>query len=808
MMKSGFFNRERQGGYTIENPDLIGAYEYNLMGRDMLVCLDQNGFVKIQAYPPDDILLLRREQGEKYGKWLTFIVKSGRIYCNFNRPADEEAESCKIEYLPEKAVYRYRYPSFEIATTIFVPETGCDVVCDVAVTNFGEEEVFRVYPQVYPFVNAVNASAWDPPCWYHRTALSHDKDKNLTFFTRLMNPKGIAEKRRNVGFYMSGGAESAEYFMERYVGCGDFFRPDAVCKNAALGYDFSFGGKFSEMREYNSIAGFQEIYAAKYTVKIKREETKHFVQVFSLLDNNGGEIPSEQQAAAPKRYFSPAVRAQETEKVKASYDRLFSLNRVESGDGRADDYINAFLPLQMKWIAALDRGWPTGMRGTRDASNDFMGLMIYDSPAARKTLLHLFDCQRSDGWFPRQIGKEKSGPHDLREYVDGGAFVLEFLYEYVCYAKDFALLREETGWLDRPGNSPLFEHALRALDYYAAEENIGEDGLCKIREGDWFDGINQAGIEGRGESVTVSCQFVMAYKYLRALFERAGIAASWRRYERAAEGIVKAVREKAYNAEGWFNGLKNDAGEWIFSNRDPDGAKRMFAVPNAFAVFSGIADGEQRKRVIENFERLKTDTGYKLFSPPFQKKLDHVGRVACGDVIAGLLGNYTVYNHGSQAFPVRACCAAGDGEKAKEIFSWLLPYDERRHPEEKTHNAPYAIVNCYHDVPPCRHRAGFSFLTGTVAMAVRIVYNFICGIKPCASGLEIDPCLPADAGEVKVKYNYHGNALFLHYRRGTEKRVTCNGKEASVGKDILTERKTFFLSEELLRDGAKIEITL
>ena len=32
---------------------------------------------------------------------------------------------------------------------------------------------------------------------------------------------------------------------------------------------------------------------------------------------------------------------------------------------------------------------------------------------------------------------------------------------------------------------------------------------CKIREGDWNDSVNRAGLEGKGESVMVSCQAVL-----------------------------------------------------------------------------------------------------------------------------------------------------------------------------------------------------------------------------------------------------------------------------------------------------------
>ena len=89
MMKSGYFNQSRLGGYTITDPNLKYSYQYNLLNRDILVQLDQNGPVYIQAAPPGGIVLLRREHGEKFSKWLTFFRCGGKMYSNFARPGTE-----------------------------------------------------------------------------------------------------------------------------------------------------------------------------------------------------------------------------------------------------------------------------------------------------------------------------------------------------------------------------------------------------------------------------------------------------------------------------------------------------------------------------------------------------------------------------------------------------------------------------------------------------------------------------------------------------------------------------------------------
>ena len=300
----------------------------------------------------------------------------------------------------------------------------------------------------------------------------------------------------------------------------------------------------------------------------------------------------------------------------------------------------------------------------------------------------------------------------------------------------------------------------------------------------------------------------MAVKYVAALFEKVGVKVDLAKYLTFAEELKKNINEKAYNASGFYNGVRNDSGEWIFSDCDPDGKSRMFAVPNAFAIVSGVADEEKGRSVLENFKKLKTRTGYKLFETPFEKKLDNVGRVASGDVISGLLGNYTVYNHGSQGFLTRACLNLKDYDFAKDVLMWSLPYDRSRHPEEETLNAPYAIVNCYQDVAPCRHRVGFSFLTGTVAMIFRNVYFFMYGIKPSVDGLTVDPCLGADRLPSEVSFGYRGMSLKVEFAVGEKTEGSIDGVPLGYGKDVLTGRSVLKIDDDKIHNNSVIKITV
>ena len=131
----------------------------------------------------------------------------------------------------------------------------------------------------------------------------------------------------------------------------------------------------------------------------------------------------------------------------------------------------------------------------------------------------------------------------------------------------------------------------------------------------------------------------------------------------------------------------------------------------------------------------------------------------------------------------------GEGERLFDMLKWLMPYDIGRHPTEKTFTPPYAIVNCYQQLPGFDHRGLMCFLTGSVAMAMRGVYEWFAGIKPCLDGLELDPCIPADMPEFEVRFEYLGKQYTMELAE--KDRVVVNGKM------VTQKRKSLFSGKEV-----------
>jgi cellobiose phosphorylase len=333
------------------------------------------------------------------------------------------------------------------------------------------------------------------------------------------------------------------------------------------------------------------------------------------------------------------------------------------------------------------------MRGTRDSAQDANALPPLAPGACRETLLNIFSTQRSDGWFLRQYSTQgRHGRHDTRSYVDGGVWVWEFLYDYLCWTKDFKLLEAKVPYLDDDTEAPILEHAERLLSYYTRPENLGEHGLTLIRGGDWNDALNAAGLLGRGESVMVSCQAVLALAQASTLMDFLGRdgAALLQQGREMKSNILK----HALNEEGYLNGVFTDRGEWVFSPHDPDGRRRVSVPVNAFGIISGVLQGNDARRALDVLQSMKGRDGWPLFHPAISDPpIEKLGRLGHGDLAPGLCENAAVYNHGSHGFLGRAAAAAGDGGMLLETLRYMLPYDQARHPVERTCTAPYGVVN-------------------------------------------------------------------------------------------------------------------
>ena len=777
--KYGYFGQSL-GGYTITKLPKVGLYEYIYKNDELLLKLDQFGLQTAQINPPVGEALIKREKRE--------IGSPATLYFDFGKGVFHtfdvfQADELRIDFTPEKAVYSLRFGSLWAKTEVFVVAKGQRFVCKTTFENEGKEELcLRVMPCVYPYVNALLMAPWDKSEWYTKT--EYKQGKYPVFQTTRYSVSGNKAERRYFTCVYDGAVNSYELSSERLVAQTNNFT--------------SIPQRFCSATE-SVLYAFEQCFAAVSELSLSAGETKSVTLCFACENSEENVQSSIEQSIL---YLQAQTQEREMQILSQKYAELFSKREIQTADADFNRFINGFLPLELDWVSALDRGWPTGMRGVRDASNDFQGFLAYDKALCRSVVANIFSKQRSDGWYPRQVPFGDSDKFDLRHFVDSACFFTEFVYDYLAFTDDYSILDEHFPYYDLDKTESGLAHLIAGVEYLMKPEHIGEHGLVKMQGGDWLDCLSSAGIKGRGETVMVSCQLIMSIAYLTEILAKKGEKVD-EKYAQFAAELKQAINQSSFNSEGFYSGVFTDEGEWIFSVKDPDGERRVYAPTNAYAVISGVAEGKEQS-VLNHVKGLRGDDGYKLFSTPFGvKPIRGIGKMGTGDFQPYFAENGSVYNHGSQCFVLRALAKVGDYQAFEDVLNYALPLDENRHAPDSLCGAPYAITNCYHLVPSFKGRTGFSFLTGSVAMIARAVYSWMFGIRFTLNKVEIAPCLPERYGNASVQFSYGKTRVAVTYK-GYGARVRSamlDGKSVCTQNGIMID-KDYFANKE------KVNITV
>lgn len=808
--KYGYFDLNKKAGYVLTDGNKLSEpWYYIYTNKKILLYVDQNGPVKMQYEPPSGVLITKRELGETESKWQVWVqspsINAGIPVSNFNSPwlrGDKERPKTQVEWTPEKATYTLCFDKADIITEIFVPSDKATVCMKTKIVNKSEEEMeITVTPAIFPYINVPQMVAWDLPEWY----LSSKAYKNgcaLTLHGQMHDPLMIKENERSVTFNFDY-EENAEFEldMSKFKGAGNFFSPESVKKETAFSQEM-------KSAEGVNFASYQTVYTARYKAMLKAGQSKTYTQVMTVQDSFKY---NEKENEYEQGYFNEQIYAERMQNTQAFYEELFGKRTIKTENELFNNFINYFTPLQMYWVGSLDRGWPSSMRGVRDASQDFCGITPLDPKWTRETMIALLEHEQTNGWMPRQVSTiSRTAPHDMRYFCDGGAFFLELVHEYLTFTRDYSILKEKTVWLDSDEESTVLEHILRIVEFYLDEKNIGEHGLCKVWYGDWWDVMDKIGMEGIGESVTVTAQNVLNLKNLSQAFEwlyslgeiDENTLSLTKKYEEYRARFLKAMRKEAYNSAGFFNGYYNDNRKWLLSEKDPDGEDRVYLVSNAWAIISGSATQEQTESVKamvekECFGRM----GYNTNSKGYAVYVDKAGRVG-----NGTSPGTGPYNH-AQSFWVRACCTAGDAETAYKVTRYILPIEEAYAPVEMTYAPPFAIANGYSNSDKSLHRVELQFLSGTVSYTLRNYYNFIFGITYGYNGLTMKPCVPKEFGDCEVKFTYLDKEFAVKYKQSETKRVVYNGAHwTQTSKSEENEKEYPYFADGDMQEENIIEI--
>jgi len=481
-----------------------------------------------------------------------------------------------------------------------------------------------------------------------------------------------------------------------------------------------------------------------------------------------GRSPEEVQNLVQRFRRADTSRAA-LEGVWAYWKRTLGAVQVETPDPAVDILANGWLLYQTLACRVWGRtGFyqSGGAYGFRDQLQDVMALVHAEPTLTREHLLRAASRQFRAGdvqhwWHPptgRGVRTHCSDdflwlPYVTCRYVatlaDTG--VLE---EVVPFLEGRDVKPEEEGYYDLPRRSEesaaLYVHCVRAIEHGL---RFGAHGLPLMGCGDWNDGMNLVGKDGKGESVWLAFfLYDVLVRFSEVARGRQDIAFSERCLEQARQ-LQQNIERHTWDGQ-WYRRA-------YFDNGDPLGSQsntecQIDSLPQSWAVISGAGEPARARAAMQAVqERLvHADKGLiQLFDPPFDRAADNPGYIQ--GYIPGVRENGGQYTHGA-VWTVMAFALAGETERAWELFQLLNPIRRGGSPEGIAISKvePYVLAGDVYAVPPHTGRGGWSWYTGSAGWMYRLLVETLLGLNLEGTHLRLEPRLPRGWREFKIHYRY------------------------------------------------------
>lgn len=380
-------------------------------------------------------------------------------------------------------------------------------------------------------------------------------------------------------------------------------------------------------------------------------------------------------------------------------------------------------------------------------------------------------------WLPLAISHYISvtGDHDIAE-------------QQVPYIEARLLAGGEESAYELPAVSAvqetLWQHGVRALKHGL---KFGEHGLPLMGAGDWNDGMNLVGTEGRGESVWLGF-------FLFDVLQRYGALAEIRNdTDTAALCRIQAARLKqnlddhAWDGEWYLRGYF-DNGEMLGSHLNNE--CQIDVIAQSWSVLSGAGTPERTASAIRSVDKRLVDNEsglIKLLTPPFDGNGPNPGYIR--GYLPGVRENGGQYTHGA-IWAVMAFARQGNTERAWELMSMINPVnhslsarDVKRYKTE-----PYVMsADIYSQEPHCG-RGGWSWYTGSAGWMYRLITEVLLGITRHGQAISIHSQLPAAWPEITLSYQQGSSHYHITVRRREGKyRILLDGNVLENDRLLLTD---------------------